>query len=106
FIDRSLIGSAVFGDGYDEVGVEASWLAPLPWYLLIDAEVLNGDNPVVFNSPNGRDLSYFGALKNVFDLNDDTTAELGAQYTAGKNALQQISQVGGAHVVLKWKPAS
>lgn len=104
FVDRSLIGTAVFGDGLDEVGVEGTWLAPLPWYLLVTGEVLNGDNPI-FNSPNGRDLAYFGALKNVFDLDDDTTAELGASYVAGKNAASQVSQVAGAHLVFKWKPA-
>ena len=105
FIDRSLIGTAVFGDGLGEVGVEASWLAPLPWYLLVTAEVLNGDNPI-FASTNSRDLAYFGALKNVFDLNDDTTAELGLQYVAGRNAADATTQVAGAHLVLKWKPAS
>ena len=106
FVDRSLIGTAVFGDGLDEVGVEATWLVPVSWYLLFTAEVLNGDNPVAFNSPNGRDLAYFGALKNVVDLSDDTTAELGAQYVAGENGAQELSQVAGAHLVLKWKPAA
>jgi hypothetical protein len=105
FIDRSLIGTAVFGDGLGEVGVEGTYLVPVSWYMLVTAEVLNGDNGVAFNSPNGRDLAYFGALKNVFDLSDDATAELQASYVAGKNAALQVSQVAGAHLVLKWKPA-
>jgi hypothetical protein len=107
FVDKSLIGTAVFGDeGLGEVGVEGTYLVPVPWYLLVTASVLNGDNTVAFNSPNGRDLAGFGALKNVFDLTDDATAELGASYVAGRNAGLQISQVAGAHLVLKWKPAS
>jgi len=107
FVDKSLVGTAVFGDGgLDEVGVEGTYLMPVPWYLLVTASVLNGDNAVAFKSPNGRHLAGFGALKNVFDLSDDATAELGASYVAGRNANLQISQVAGAHLVLKWKPAS
>jgi putative OmpL-like beta-barrel porin-2 len=107
FIDKSLIGTAVFGDeGLGEVGIEGTYLVPVSWYLLITASVLNGDNVVAFNSPNGRDLAGFGAIKNVFDLSDDATAELQASYVAGKNAALKVSQVAGAHLVLKWKPAS
>lgn len=107
FIDKSLIGTAVFGEeGLGEVGVEGTYLMPVSWYMLLTASVLNGDNPVAFNSPNGRDLAYFGALKNVFDLTDDATAEFQGSYVMGKNAAEQLSQVAGAHLVYKWKPAS
>jgi hypothetical protein len=96
----------VFGDGLAEVGAEASYLVPVPWYLLVTASVLDGENEVAFRSPDGRDLEGFAALKNVFDVTDDATLELGASYTLGRNADRLLSQVAGGHLVLKWKPAA
>jgi hypothetical protein len=107
FVDRSLVGQAVFGDeGLSEVGVEGTYLLPLPWYLLLTASVTNGDNDVVFHSPDDRDLAAFAALKSVVDITDDATLELGATYSAGRNADRLTSQVAGGHLVVKWKPAA
>ncbi|HYV48245.1 MAG TPA: hypothetical protein VFA20_25470 [Myxococcaceae bacterium] len=107
FVDRSLVGQAVFGDeGLSEVGVEGSYLLPLPWYLLLTASVMNGDNEVAFHSPEDRDLAAFAALKSVVDVTDDATLELGASYSVGRNADRLTSQAAGGHLVVKWKPAA
>lgn len=105
FVDRSLIGDAVFGEeGLNEVGAEASYLVPVPWYLLLTVSALGGDNAVTFHSPNGRDLLGFAGLKNVFDVTDDATLEAGASYAIGNNSDRLTSQVFGGHLVFKWKP--
>jgi len=107
FVDRSLVGQAVFGqEGLSEVGVEGSYLLPLPWYLLLTASVTNGDNEVAFHSPDDRDLAGFAALKSVVDLTDDATLELGASYALGRDEDRLTSQVAGGHLVVKWKPAA
>ncbi|MBS1153945.1 MAG: hypothetical protein H6Q89_5643, partial [Myxococcaceae bacterium] len=107
FVDKSLIGTAVFGEeGLNEVGGEVSYLLPLPWYLLATVSVLGGDNEVAFHSPNGRDLAGFAGLKNVFDLTDDATLEVGASYAIGNNVDRQVSQAFGGQLVFKWRPAS
>lgn len=107
FIDKSLVGQTILGEeGLGEVGVEVSYLMPLPFYSLIYGAVLNGDNENVFGSPNGLELAYFGGLKNLFDVTDDATLEVGLSYAAGQNADLELSQVAGAHLIFKWKPAS
>ncbi len=107
FVDKSLAGTSVFGDeGLNEVGGELSYLVPVPWYWLLSAAVVAGDNEVLFASPDGRDLAGFAGMKHVFDLTDDATLELGASYAIGDNAARNVSQAIGAHAVFKWRPAA
>lgn len=107
FVDRSLVGNAIFGEeGLNEVGVEGSYLAPLPWYTLLTVAGMDGRNEGLYASPRGRDFAGLGALKNVFDLTDDATLEAGAHYTLGNNAELRLAQAAGAHLVFKWKPAA
>ncbi len=106
FVEKSLIGNAVFGEeGLSEPGVEASWLAPLPWYGLLTAVAMNGNNDVAFKSPRDRDIAGMAAFKNVFDLTDDATLEAQASYAAGDNVYGRLSQIYGGHLVFKWRPA-
>jgi hypothetical protein len=105
FIDRSMIGDAVFGEGLGEFGVEASWLVPVPFYSLLTVSALNGDQQNLFAAPDGKDLACFAGLKNLFDLSDNATLEVGLSYVAGKNSDEELSQVAGAHLIYKWKPA-
>lgn len=106
FVDKSLVGSTLLGEeGLGEVGAELSYLIPLPFYSLLYGAVLNGDNETLFAAPEGTDLAYFGGMKNLLELSDDATLELGLSYAAGKNAEEQLTQVAGAHLVFKWRPA-
>lgn len=105
FVDRSLILPAVFGgEGFGEFGVEASWLAPTPWYLLFTAQALDGENEF-FASERGDDLVYLGAMSSLFDLNDDTTLEVGGSGTWGNDANGTAASTAGGHVYVKWRPA-
>jgi hypothetical protein len=105
FINRSLVGKDVLGDeGLSEVGLEVSWLAPLPWYALFTATGMDGANAALFGSPRGKDFAGFFAVKNVFDLSDDSTLEAGVSYTLGNNMDAKLAQSLGGHLVFKWKP--
>jgi hypothetical protein len=106
FIDKSLVGGALFGEeGFTEPTVEASWLSPLPWYSLVTVSFMDGTNEVLFNSPRGDDFAGAGSLKNVFDISDDATLELGGSFAAGNDADGKLASVSGGHVVVKWKPS-
>ncbi len=107
FVDKSLVSNAVFGEeGLNEIGGEVSYLLPTPWYFLVTASLLGGDNDVAFHSPNGRDLVGFAGIKNVFDVTDDATLEAGLSYAIGDNVDRLVSQAMGGHLVFKWKPGT
>ncbi len=51
FADAPLVNRAFFGeDGLDEKGVQFNWLAPTPFYLLLGAEILQGENEGSFGT--------------------------------------------------------
>ena len=107
FIERSLVANDVFGEeGLSEVGLELSWLAPMPWYALLTVAGIDGANDALFGSPRGKDFAGVASLKNVFDVTDDATLEAGVSYALGNNIDVKLAQVLGAHLVFKWKPAT
>lgn len=106
FIDKSMISAAALGeDGLNEVGVETSWLSPLPWYSTFTLVGMNGDNDILFNAPLGDDFAGLAAWTNLFDLTDDATLEAGASYTAGLDVNHALAYASAAHLVIKWRPA-
>ncbi len=57
FTDRPMVYELTFGDhGLNELGVQASWLAPLDQQLLFGLEALQGDNENMFNYIGGDNL--------------------------------------------------
>lgn len=51
FADAPLVNRAFFGsDGLVEVGAQMNWLAPTPFYLLLGAELLQGENEDSFGT--------------------------------------------------------
>lgn len=51
FANRPLIATALFGEeGLNEIGAQATWVAPTDFYLVFGAEVLNGDNEQSFGT--------------------------------------------------------
>ena len=111
FIDAPLVNQEIFGDeGLLEVGTGLNYLVPLPWYSELIFEFLQGDNENLFNAPLNDDFAYLIHTKNLWDLNEDTTLELGGSYVTGRNgatggAQHSKSQAAGANLTVKWKPA-
>ena len=109
FIDPPLVNQAVFGDeGLKEPGVGLSYLLPTSWFSEVTFQGLAGENDRLFRAsedakPRG---AYLGHWKNFFDLNDETTLELGNSYIAGRNsdAGHRLSQAVGADLTIKWRP--
>lgn len=107
FVERSLVNDDVFGpEGLSEVGLELSWLAPVPWYALLTVTGMDGANDALFGSPRGKDFAGLAALRNVFDLTDDATLEAGVSYAVGNDADLLLAHALGAHLVFRWRPAA
>ncbi|SHK22318.1 TonB-dependent receptor [Thermocrinis minervae] len=80
FVDAPLVYRVFLGDdGLVEKGIQVNWLAPLPFYLLFGAEVLQGENQESFGtdgfqvgsfsvSSTRKPNLYVGFVKTSFDL--------------------------------------
>jgi len=108
FIDAPLINEEILGEeGLNEVGVGANYLLPIPWYSEINLQFLEGEN-ALFNGPLNDDFLYLGHFKNLLDVNDELTAELGGSYAYGKNDTitgpNRSTHLTGLDLTFKWKP--
>ena len=57
FVDQPLIYALTLGDhGLNEKGLQLSWLAPTPFYMLAGAEVLQGENEDLFATVDNEHL--------------------------------------------------
>jgi hypothetical protein len=106
FIDAPLIHQALLGDeGLNEMAVSAAVLVPLPWYSEFNLQGFNPSNEDLYNSPNSGEIGGLASLKNLWDLTEDLTVELGLFATAGKNQLDRTSSVLGYDLTWKWRPS-
>jgi hypothetical protein len=87
FADVPMILDQIFGPDFNEVGVEASYLLPAPWYSDTIIGLLNGDNTYLFNSEKKFDFAYLTHLDNLWDLSDETTLRLGGSFLYGNGGL-------------------
>ncbi len=119
FAEPPMILEQVFGPNLNEVGVEASYLAPAPWYMDITAGLLDGKNARLFESEKPSSLAYLCHLDNLWDLTDEITLRLGGSFLTGQRGLYYgdaertpigpdtvgiSSRVWGADFHLKWRP--
>ena len=111
FIDAPLVNQELFGEeGLLEVGAGLNYLVPLPWYSELIFELLEGNNENLFDAPLNDDFAYLIHTKNLWDLDEDTTLELGGTYVTGRNGAtgggaHSQSEIAGANLTVKWKPA-
>lgn len=94
-------------EGLVESGISINWLVPNPFdlYEELTLEITNpGITGPSFNGQ-GKDLLYLLHWKNFFDLNDDTSLELGFTGMHGPNdAENHKSQIAAFDLTVKWKP--
>jgi hypothetical protein len=119
FVDQPFVFSRVFGgEGNRGLGLEASWLTPLPWYveLVGSATDAHGDetarsfladkeDPV--SSP--LDFQFTGSVKQFFPLSDDLSLMWGLSSATGPNAIEgsrTFSHVLGTDIYLKYRPTT
>jgi hypothetical protein len=130
FTRRPLINAALLGpDGMRGPGVEVSWLAPLPFFLVLVGEAFSlrpgpADESQAIPQPVptfGGDSSAHPTLaaeaKTFFPLTETWSLTSGLSFASGKSAgllppggiavgVGRDSQLFGADVYLRWKPTS
>ena len=103
FLNGPLVHGHLLGDeGLVDDGVSISWLSPLPWYLEVTGQVLDGRSER-FASPDGQDLLYLGHARSFWDMGSNWTAELGASSGRGTNAAERTSSLLSANGTLQWR---
>lgn len=132
FVDAPIILTRAFGpDGLRNIGGQLSWLAPTPFYTEASFGVFDGQGSTAFSFRNpgepdalgvnrfhGRetfdrnlrgpgDLVYVPRIASSFDLSDSQTLVAGVSAAFGPNETgsDRHSQVYGADLYWKWKPA-
>jgi hypothetical protein len=112
FIDKPIVIEEILGEeGLNEVGLGLSYLLPTDWYSQFTFQLLEGDNENQFNGPAGSDFAYLIRQNNLWDINDESTMELGGSYVYGKNSLEppnsfdNETHLAGGDITFKWKPA-
>jgi hypothetical protein len=107
-IDAPLVNSVLIGDeGLSDIGASAAYLIPAPWFLELTAQYLRGKGENAgFSSPYPNNPVGVFHLKNLFDLNDSSTLELGGSLASGKNYLSDKTNLYGADLTYKWRPVN
>jgi hypothetical protein len=116
FVDIPLNYKAFSGpEGITEKGAQLTYLPPLPFYTLLGAEVLQGENDILFGSdakPGPHAYTLFA--KASFDLTDNSTILLGPSVMTGKTKTNSVaddtefrgtSTLYGLEFTYKWKPS-
>lgn len=93
FVDRPLVSELLFGDhGINEVGVQLTWIAPTPFYMLFGVEALQGRNENAFNHIGGDYLPEhagprlgIGWMKFAPNLPDPHALQLGMSFGLGEH---------------------
>jgi hypothetical protein len=103
FLNAPLANEHVLGDeGLAEDGVSLSWLSPLPWFLELTGQVLDGRSER-FASPEGEDLLYLGNARSFWDVGENWTLDLGGSYATGSNPLGETTSLLGAQSTIQWR---
>jgi hypothetical protein len=104
------MANTIGDEGFKDAGLEAAWLTPLPWFSELTGGVykaIAGDEeqPLDFGSSRHDNVPFLGHFKNVFDLNDQTTLELGQSILQGRGGDGNRHVVYGADLTLRNVPA-
>lgn len=116
FVDAPLAYRAFTGDeGIIEKGVQYTYLPPLPFYLMLGVEALQGENELLFGSDAAAGAHAFSAFaKASFDLGDSSTLLIGASAITGKTQTESVtadsvlsgdSTLAGLELTWKWRPS-
>ncbi|MBI2923705.1 MAG: hypothetical protein HYY18_21825 [Planctomycetes bacterium] len=124
FVDSNVVNTRFFGaDGLRSQGLEASWLAPTPWYLLLlvgaynangetEYSFINEEEPPFYASEDGRDIrtlreiQYLARLLQNFDLGDTIAMNIGTSWAHGPNSTghRADTDIYGVDFYARWKP--
>lgn len=110
FIQSPIIMPNTIGEeGFKAAGAEVAWLSPLPWYAeltggIYESKDSSADQPLDFGSNRHDNIPYLGHLKNLIDLNEETTLEAGASVLTGRGADDRARTAWGADLTVRNVP--
>ncbi len=107
FIDAPLANTALLGpEGLNDVGFSASALIPTSWFSEITLQALSGHGEGLdyYNGASANDSIGLLRLRNLWDLSDETSFDLGLSAASGENSVAQITRLHGADITIKWRP--
>ncbi len=114
FVDQPFAIGRVFGsEGGRGLGIELSWLSPLPWYVEVIGSVQHPSGEATSRSfgardvEDPRDLVYVGAVKQFFPLSSAWSLLWGLSGAYGRNdtGRDNHTAIYGSDLYLKWRPA-
>ncbi|NUM88417.1 MAG: hypothetical protein HUU37_04355 [Bdellovibrionales bacterium] len=107
FVDAPVTNEQLLGgEGINDVGLSAAVLLPTPWFLELTGQYLRGEGEnAQFNSPAPTDFVGVARLRNLWDLSDALTFELGGSYARGNNSLRANTAMAGTDLTFKWRPS-
>lgn len=87
FLDGPWINQVLLGEeGLNEIGVQLSYLPPLNWYSEFTLNTFTPGDDGPFIKGEDKKLGFTGNWRNLWDISDDTTLDLGVSYSGGKGA--------------------
>jgi len=105
FIDGPLFQTALIGEeGLNENAVSAAVLIPASWYSEITVQGFAASNAELFNNNRSGAFGGLAHLKNLWDLSESTTLELGFSGARSKNSLGKMAGIWGSDLTVKWRP--
>ena len=116
FLDQALmLGKFMGSEGGRGLGVEVSWLTPLPWYAKATfsatqpaGECCSRSFSVGTSEPiNGpEDLLYTARMEQFWDVSADWSVLLGASGLLGENktGLKNATLISGADLLIRYRP--
>jgi hypothetical protein len=116
FVDQPfIIGRFMGSEGNRGLGAEASYLAPLPWYVEVIGSVTDASGEATARSFFGPedlpvasplDFQFTGAVKQFWDLADDLSLLVGVSAANGPNptGYRARTDLYGVDVYLKYRP--
>ena len=104
FLDAPLVYRAMFGgEGLSGDGVQLTWLAPTPFYLLFGTEVFNGDNEHSFSMSDADNMPqhdaprlYTAFMKTGPDLGPNNALQFGLSALSGRHQVWDEDEDAGA----------
>ena len=104
FFDAPLVYNAIFGEeGLSDTGLQLTWLAPTPFYLLLGTEVFNGGNEQSFNVSEAEEMPqhdaprlYTAFIKTGPDLGPSHALQFGLSALSGRQQRWSEDDAAGA----------
>lgn len=110
FIDAPLAQQALLGDeGFADDGVSAAFLLPTSWFSEFTAQAVSGKTEGVdsyYGAPSPNAAVGIARFRNLWDLSEASTLELGLSAANGKNADDLATDLSGVDFTFKWRPVA